>query len=59
MTNESDPQAAPAAGGLDWQRALANREDQARELIRAHPVATLLGAAALGFTLARIVRAIW
>jgi hypothetical protein len=41
---------------IDWRRALMEREDQARELIRAHPVATLLGAAAFGFLLARLVR---
>jgi len=39
-----------------WQAALSEREAQARELIRAHPVASLLGAAAIGFALARLMR---
>jgi hypothetical protein len=41
---------------IDWQRVLLDGEEQARDLIRAHPVATLVGAAALGFALARLVR---
>ncbi|MFI5320712.1 MAG: hypothetical protein ACHQ6V_14150 [Myxococcota bacterium] len=43
---------------FDWLAALEEREAQARELIRAHPVATVLGAAALGFAIARLVRSI-
>lgn len=40
----------------DWQGALEEGEAQARELIRAHPVALVLGAAALGFVIARLMR---
>ncbi len=42
--------------GIDWEGALAEREEQARDLIRAHPVAAVLSAAALGFVIARLVR---
>jgi hypothetical protein len=42
--------------GFDWQGALAEREAQARDLIRSHPVAAVLSAAALGFVIARLVR---
>jgi hypothetical protein len=45
---------APAA--FDWQGELEAREAQARELIRTHPVACVLAAAALGFAVARLVR---
>jgi hypothetical protein len=45
-----------AAAPFDWQGELEEREAQARELIRAHPVAAVLGAAALGFAIARLVR---
>ena len=41
---------------IDWQSVILDTEDQARDLIRAHPVATLVGAALLGFALARLVR---
>jgi hypothetical protein len=41
---------------FDWQSELEEREAQARELIRAHPVVAVLGAAALGFAIARLVR---
>lgn len=40
----------------DWQGALEEGEAQARELIREHPVAAVLGAAALGFVIARLMR---
>lgn len=51
----TDPREAPSAP-YDWQSALAEREAQARDLIRAHPVAAVLGAAALGFVIARLIR---
>lgn len=51
----TDPREAPPAD-FDWQSALAEREEQARDLIRAHPVAAVLGAAALGFVIARLIR---
>lgn len=44
------------ATGFDWQSALADREAQARELIRSHPVAAVMGAALIGFALARLIR---
>jgi hypothetical protein len=57
---ESNQSLAPpddrATAAVDWQGALEEREAQARELIRAHPVAAVLGAAALGFVIARLVR---
>ncbi len=56
---EADQPTAPRASdvaGFDWQSALAEGEAQARELIRSHPVAAVLGAAALGFAIARLVR---
>jgi hypothetical protein len=52
-THEPEAVRAP-----DWQSALAEREEQARELIRAHPVAAILTAAALGFAVARLVRSL-
>ena len=45
---------APVA--FDWLGALEEREAQARELIRAHPVVAVVGAAALGFAIARLLR---
>lgn len=42
--------------GIDWRSMLTAREEQARDLIRAHPIASLLGAAVLGFAIARLVR---
>ena len=41
---------------LRWQAALSDREARARELIRAHPVASLVGAALVGCAIARLVR---
>ena len=41
---------------FDWEGALAARGAQARDLIRSHPVAAVLSAAALGFVIARLVR---
>jgi hypothetical protein len=52
----SEERSAPVA--FDWLGALEEREAQARELIRAHPVASVLGAAALGFAIARLVRSV-
>ncbi|HEU4430240.1 MAG TPA: hypothetical protein VFT98_15880 [Myxococcota bacterium] len=57
VRSELDELAARAEPVLErWQAALSEREEQARELIRAHPVASLLGAAALGFAIARLLR---
>jgi hypothetical protein len=39
-----------------WQVFLEEQQLRARELIRAHPVALLCGATALGFLLARLMR---
>jgi hypothetical protein len=52
----TDPRERFLADEIDWQDALAQREAQARELIRAHPVAAVLGAAAIGFAIARLMR---
>jgi hypothetical protein len=56
MHPDEDLRGTAPAREIDWQRALIDGEDQARDLIRAHPVAALVGAAVLGFALARLVR---
>ena len=56
MRSPEPPQEHEPLVGFDWLGALEEREAQARELIRAHPVAAVLGAAALGFAIARLVR---
>lgn len=56
MRSPEQSQAHEPPVGFDWLGALEEREAQARELIRAHPVAAVLGAAALGFAIARLVR---
>jgi hypothetical protein len=41
---------------LDWRGVLADQEEWARELIRAHPVVAVAASAALGFLIARLLR---
>ena len=40
----------------DGLHALAEQEQRVRELIQAHPLASLAGALALGFAFARVMR---
>ena len=55
---ESDAQADGANGEElpAWAELLEETETVARDLIRAHPVAFVIGAAVLGFAVARLVR---
>jgi hypothetical protein len=39
-----------------WAELLAESETQLRDLIRAHPVGFVVGAAAIGFAVARLMR---
>jgi hypothetical protein len=44
--------------GLEPAALLATARDKVTDLVKQHPVATLLGAFAVGFAVARVIRAL-
>jgi hypothetical protein len=54
----ADGEDALHAAGLEPAALLATARDKVTVLVKEHPVATLLGAFAIGFAVARVIRAL-